>query len=165
MLKSLLIGVLSMPSFCISKLFQSGPQTDFRTRRGKFRAPKARAVRGIWGTDTLTGEGANFRTYSTTVGLSFKEIIFLVTLGNYCLKLGQVNVPLSPVLLFKIWRGHFPRARRAKIRQASPPPLWGEWYEYTISGVTTSRATSGERRKDRNTSGQRGNKFNTSQPS
>ena len=27
-------------------------------------------------------------------------------------------------------------------------------------GVTTSRATSGERRKDRNTSGQRGNKFN-----
>ena len=29
-------------------------------------------------------------------------------------------------------------------------------------GVTTSRATSGERRKDRNTSGQRGNKFNTS---
>ena len=56
------------------------------------------------------------------------------TLGNYCLKLGQVNVPLSPVLLFKIWRGHFPRARRAKIRQASPPPpLWGEWYEYTTS--------------------------------
>ena len=29
-------------------------------------------------------------------------------------------------------------------------------------GVTTSRATSGGRRKDRNTSGQRGNKFNTS---
>ena len=29
-------------------------------------------------------------------------------------------------------------------------------------GVTTSRATSGERRKERNTSGQRGNKFNTS---
>ena len=31
-----------------------------------------------------------------------------------------------------------------------------------FEGVTTSRATSGERRKDRNTSGQRGNKFNTS---
>ena len=31
-----------------------------------------------------------------------------------------------------------------------------------VSGVTTSRATSGGRRKDRNTSGQRGNKFNTS---
>ena len=29
-------------------------------------------------------------------------------------------------------------------------------------GVTTSRATSGGRRKDRNTSGQRGNKFNNS---
>ena len=29
-------------------------------------------------------------------------------------------------------------------------------------GVATSRATSGGRRKDRNTSGQRGNKFNTS---
>ena len=29
-------------------------------------------------------------------------------------------------------------------------------------GVTTSRATSGERRKDRNTGGQRGNKFNAS---
>ena len=29
-----------------------------------------------------------------------------------------------------------------------------------FEGVTTSRATSGERRKDRNTSGQRGNKFN-----
>ena len=29
-------------------------------------------------------------------------------------------------------------------------------------GVTTRRATSGERRKDRNTSGQQGNKFNTS---
>ena len=28
--------------------------------------------------------------------------------------------------------------------------------------VTTSRATSGERRKERNTSGQRGNTFNTS---
>ena len=32
----------------------------------------------------------------------------------------------------------------------------------SAEGVTTSRATSGERRKDRNTSGQRGNKFNTS---
>ena len=31
-----------------------------------------------------------------------------------------------------------------------------------FEGVTTSRATSGERRKDRHTSGQRGNKFNTS---
>ena len=31
-----------------------------------------------------------------------------------------------------------------------------------FGGVTTSRATSGERRKDRNTSGQRGNKFNNS---
>ena len=31
-----------------------------------------------------------------------------------------------------------------------------------FGGVTTSRATSGGRRKDRNTSGQRGNKFNTS---
>ena len=31
-----------------------------------------------------------------------------------------------------------------------------------FEGVTTSRARSGERRKDRNTSGQRGNKFNTS---
>ena len=31
-----------------------------------------------------------------------------------------------------------------------------------FEGVTTSRATSGERRKDRNTSGQRGNKFNAS---
>ena len=31
-----------------------------------------------------------------------------------------------------------------------------------FEGVTTSRVTSGERRKDRNTSGQRGNKFNTS---
>ena len=31
-----------------------------------------------------------------------------------------------------------------------------------LAGVTTSRATSGERRKERNTSGQRGNKFNTS---
>ena len=31
-----------------------------------------------------------------------------------------------------------------------------------FEGVTTSRATSGERRKDRNTSGQRGNKFNRS---
>ena len=30
------------------------------------------------------------------------------------------------------------------------------------TGVTTSRTTSGGRRKDRNTSGQRGNKFNTS---
>ena len=29
-------------------------------------------------------------------------------------------------------------------------------------GVTTSRATSGERKKERNTSGQRGNTFNTS---
>ena len=29
-------------------------------------------------------------------------------------------------------------------------------------GVSTSRGTSGERRKDRNKSGQRGNKFNTS---
>ena len=126
MLKSLLIGVLSMPSFCISKLFQSGPQTDFRTRRGKFRAPKARAVRGVWGTDTLTGEGANFRTYSTTVGLSFKEIIFLVTLGNYCLKLGQVNVPLSPVLLFKIWRGHqFLAREEQKFARLSPPPFVG----------------------------------------
>ena len=34
-----------------------------------------------------------------------------------------------------------------------PPPL---------AGVTTSRATSGGRRKDRNTSGQLGNNFNTS---
>ena len=31
-----------------------------------------------------------------------------------------------------------------------------------FGGVTTSRATSGGRRKDRNTSGQRGNKFNNS---
>ena len=31
-----------------------------------------------------------------------------------------------------------------------------------FQGVTTSRATSGERKKDRNTSGQRGNKFNNS---
>ena len=62
------------------------------------------------------------------VGMRYKEIVTLrrtYTLGNYCLKLGQVNVPLSPVLLFKIWRGHFPRARRAKIRQASPPPFVG----------------------------------------
>jgi len=43
------------------------------------------------------------------------------TLGNYCSKLGQVNVPLSPVLLFKIWCGHFSRTRRAKIRQAFTP--------------------------------------------
>ena len=34
--------------------------------------------------------------------------------------------------------------------------------EPRASGVTTSRATSGGRRKDRNTSGQRGYKFNTS---
>ena len=31
-----------------------------------------------------------------------------------------------------------------------------------LAGVTTSRATSGGRRKDRNTSGQLGNNFNTS---
>ena len=42
-----------------------------------------------------------------------------------------------------------------------------EGYKYfagraTFEGVTTSRATSGERRKERNTSGQRGNKYNTS---
>ena len=57
------------------------------------------------------------------------------TLGNYCSKLGQVNVPLSPVLFFKIWRGHFFRARRAKIRQAFTP-FEGEWYKYTISSRT-----------------------------
>ena len=33
---------------------------------------------------------------------------------------------------------------------------------YARVGVTTSRATSGGGRNDRNTSGQRGNKFNTS---
>ena len=55
------------------------------------------------------------------------------TLGNYCSKLGQVNVPLSPVLFFKIWRGHFFFcARRAKIRQAFIP-FEGKWYNYTIS--------------------------------
>lgn len=55
MLKSLLIGALSMPSFCISRLCSSSPVS-------------------------LIGKGANFRTYSTTVRLSFKEILFLVFL-------------------------------------------------------------------------------------
>lgn len=43
------------------------------------------------------------------------------TLGNFCPKLGQVNVPLSPVLLFKIRHSHFSHARRTKIRQAFTP--------------------------------------------
>ena len=43
-------------------------------------------------------------------------------------------------------------------------PLWAilSHSEPFWTGVTASRATSRERRKDRNTSGQRGNKFNTS---
>ena len=46
--------------------------------------------------------------------------------------------------------------------------LWHESHRAGIdtacscTGVTTSQATSTERRKDRNTSGQRGNKFSTS---
>ena len=36
------------------------------------------------------------------------------------------------------------------------------FWDHFLKGVTTSRATSGGWRKDRNTSGQRGNKFSTS---
>ena len=31
----------------LKRPFPSGPQPDFRTRRGKFRAPKARVARGV----------------------------------------------------------------------------------------------------------------------
>ena len=58
-------------------------------------------------------------------------------------------------------------------RNHSRHDIWAENSKYfyrprfssaasTCMGVTTWRATSGERRKDRNTSGQQGNKFNTS---
>ena len=42
-----------------------------------------------------------------------------------------------------------------------PCDVPGNTFEFRVT-TTTSRATSGGRRKDRNTSGQRGNKFNNS---
>ena len=54
------------------------------------------------------------------------------TLGNYCQKLGQVNVPLSPVLLLKLGVAIFLACEGQKYARLSPP-LKGEWNEYTIS--------------------------------
>ena len=57
----------------------------------------------------------------------------IITLGSYCSKSGQVNVPPSPVLFFfLIWRAIF-LAREEQIYARLSPPSEREWYEYTIS--------------------------------
>ena len=57
-----------------------------------------------------------------------------------------------PKIVFFFWTSEQPFAIHFLLMSCNVCPV----------GVTTSRATSGGRRQDRNTSGQRGNKFNTS---